>query len=184
MKEKINTAKDKMQKSIASYEHELKSIRAGRANPSILDKITVEYYGVPTKIDQMAAISVPEARTLLIQPWDPSVLSQIEKAINAADTGINPTNDGKVIRMMFPPLTEERRKDIVKDVHKLCEECKDALRAIRREANEKIKAMKKDSGITEDDIKSGEEQIQKLTDKFCKEADEISKAKEIEIMSV
>ena len=184
MQETIKKTEEKMQKSIASLEHELKSIRAGRANPAVLEKVTVDYYGVPTKIDQMAAISVPEARLLVIQPWDGSTLSTIEKAINAADLGLNPNNDGKVIRINFPPLNEERRRDLVKDVHKHAEEGKVAVRSIRRDANEKLKGLKKDAAITEDELKVGEEKVQKLTDKYCKNAEEVAKEKEKEIMEI
>ena len=184
MKTVINKAEEKMKKSIASLEHEYTAIRAGRANPSVLDKINVDYYGVPTKINQMAAVSVSEARMLVIQPWDMSTLKTIEKAIQTSDLGINPTNDGKVIRIAFPPLTEERRKELVKDVHKLAEESKVAIRSIRRDANEKLKAMKKDSAITEDDLKDGEKEVQNLTDKYCKKADDTAMAKEKEIMEI
>lgn len=184
MKETIKKAEEKMQKSIASLEHEFKSIRAGRANPAVLDKIHVDYYGVTTKIEQMAAISVPEARMLVIQPWDASTVSQIEKAILASDLGINPTNDGKVIRIAFPQLNEERRKELTKEIAKFGEEGKVAIRSIRRDANEKLKSLKKDSTITEDDLKVGEEQIQKLTDKYCKEVDELVKLKDKEIMEI
>lgn len=184
MNERIKKTEEKMGKSIASLEHELKGVRAGRANPSILDKISVDYYGVPTKIEQMAAISIPEARTLVIQPWDGSTLSQIEKAILTADIGINPNNDGKVIRLNFPQLNEERRRELVKDIAKMGEESKVAVRSIRRDANEKLKAMKKDSTITEDELKIGEDKVQKLTDKFCKVIDETVKAKDKEIMEL
>lgn len=184
MKERIKKTEDKMEKSISALKSNYKTIRAGRANPAVLDKVTVDYYGVPTKIDQMAAISVPEARLMVIQPWDMSTLSAIEKAIQTADLGFNPNNDGKVIRIAFPPLNEERRRELTKEVSKLCEECKVAIRGIRRDANEKIKAMKKEGTITEDDMKQGEEQIQKLTDKYCKIADEVSKEKEKEIMEI
>lgn len=184
MQETIKKTEEKMQKSIAALEHDFKAIRAGRANPAVLEKISVDYYGVPTKIDQMAAISVPEARLLVIQPWDMSTLSTIEKAILASDLGLNPNNDGKVLRINFPPLNEERRKDIVKDINKHAEETKVAIRSIRRDANEKLKALKKDSTITEDDLKVGEEKIQKLTDKYCKVVDDVAKDKEKEIMSV
>lgn len=184
MKQVLNKTEEKMKKSIEALNNEFKSIRAGKANGAILDKIHVDYYGVPTKIDQMAAISVPEARMLVIQPWDISVIKEIEKAILTSDLGLNPTNDGKVLRISFPPLTEERRRTLVKDVGKFGEEGKVAIRSIRRDANEKLKAMKKDAEITEDDLKTGEEQIQKLTDKFCKEVDELVKLKEKEIMEI
>lgn len=184
MKERINKTEEKMKKSVQSLENELKSVRAGRANPAVLDKITVDYYGVPTKIDQMAAISVPEARLLVIQPWDMSTLSQIEKAILASDLGINPNNDGKVIRISFPPLNEERRRDLVKEVNKTGEEGKISIRSIRRDANEKLKTMKKNSEISEDELKTGEDLVQKLTDKYCKLIDEKIKAKEKEVMEI
>lgn len=184
MKERIQKTEDKMKKSIIALENDLKSVRAGRANAAVLDRITVDYYGVPTKIDQMAAISVPEARMLMIQPWDVSVISQIEKAISAADLGINPTSDGKVIRMSFPQPTQERRRDLVKDVSRMGEDGKIAIRAIRRDANEKLKAMKKNSEISEDDLKVGEEKVQKLTDKYCKDVDTLVKEKEKEIMEI
>ena len=184
MKQVYENANERMHKTIRALNGEYDSIRAGRANASVLDKIQVDYYGVPTPINQMAAISVAEARILTIQPWDASTLHAIEKAIQTSDLGINPTNDGKVIRIAFPPLTEERRKELVKDVHKIAEESKVAIRSIRRDANEKLKAMKKDSAITEDDLKDGEKEIQNLTDKFCKKVDEIAKAKENEIMEI
>mgnify|MGYP002516275167 FL=1 len=184
MQELLKNTEEKMEKSIAALEREYKSIRAGRANASVLDRITVDYYGAPTPIQQMAAVSIPEARTLMIQPWDPSVLKDIEKAILTSEIGINPQNDGKVIRLNFPPLTEERRKDIVKEVRKKCEEAKVALRNQRRDALDKLKALKKASEITEDEESNGEKKIQNLTDKFCKECDELSVAKEKEIMEL
>ncbi len=184
MQELLKNTEEKMEKSIGALEREYKSIRAGRANASVLDRITVDYYGAPTPIQQMAAVSIPEARTLMIQPWDPSVLKDIEKAILTSEIGINPQNDGKVIRLNFPPLTEERRKDIVKEVRKKCEEAKVALRNQRRDALDKLKALKKASEITEDEESNGEKKIQNLTDKFCKECDELSVAKEKEIMEL
>lgn len=184
MKELLKKAESKMQKSIAALENEYAAIRAGRANPAVLNKIVVDYYGAPTPIQQMAAVSVAEARVLVIQPWDMSTLRSIEKAIQSSDLGINPTNDGKVIRIAFPQLTEDRRKEIVKDIHKLAEDSKVSIRSIRRDTNEKLKAMKKDSAITEDDLKDGEKQVQNLTDKYCKEAEETAKKKEKEIMSI
>jgi ribosome recycling factor len=184
MKELMKKTETKMEKSIAALENEYSAIRAGRANPAVLDKIMVDYYGVPTKIQQMAAISVAEARVLVIQPWDATTLKSIEKAILTSDLGINPANDGKVLRIAFPQLTEERRKEIVKDIHKMGEEGKVAIRSIRRDANEKLKAMKKNSEITEDDLKDGEKQIQNLTDKFCKKVEEVEKKKEKEIMEI
>jgi ribosome recycling factor len=184
MSELYNKCQEKMDKSIASLEKEFASIRAGRANPAVLDKILVDYYGTPTPIQQMAAVSVPEGRTLLIQPWDKSALNNIERAIQASDIGINPTNDGSVIRLNFPPLTEERRRDIVKEIKKFGEDCKVAIRSIRRDILEKYKAQKKEGTITEDDLKSAEKKIQDLTDKFCKEADDLVVVKEKEIMEI
>lgn len=180
----LKNTEERMQKTAQALEREYKSIRAGRANVSVLDKIQVDYYGVPTPIQQMAAVSVPEARTLLIQPWDASVVKEIEKAILTSDIGINPQNDGKVIRLNFPPLTEERRKEIVKDVRKKGEESKVAARNIRRDALERLKAMKKAGDITEDDEQNGEKKIQNITDKYCKDIDNLSAAKEKEIMEI
>lgn len=184
MKEQLKLAEEKMKKTLQVLAGDYAAIRAGRANPAVLDKIVVDYYGAPTPIPQMAAVSVSEARVLVIQPWDASTLTPIQKAIQTSDLGINPTNDGKVIRIMFPQLTEERRKEITKDVSKLCEESKVAIRSIRRDAIDKFKAMKKNSEITEDDLKTAEKDIQTLTDKYCKEADDMSVKKEKEIMSV
>lgn len=184
MKELLKKAESKMQKAVQALEAEYASIRAGRANPAVLDKIMVDYYGVPTQIQSMAAISVAEARVLVIQPWDMSSLKSIEKAIQTSDLGINPTNDGKVIRIAFPQLTEERRKEIVKEIHKMAEERKIVVRNIRREVNDKLKTMKKDSSITEDDLKDGEKQVQNLTDKYCKEVEQVASKKEKEIMSI
>ena len=184
MKETIANIEVKMQKSIDALNNEYASIRAGRANPAILDKIKVEYYGTPTPINQLGNVSVPEARTLLIQPWDASVLKEIEKEIQKSDIGINPTNDGKVIRLTFPPLTEERRKALVKDVAKISENAKVSVRNIRRDGIDKIKALKKDNKITEDDVKEAEDKIQKITDKFVKNIDDIAKEKEKEILTV
>jgi len=184
MKEVMNTAKEKMSKCVSSIETEYASIRAGRANPAVLDKITVDYYGVPTQINAMAAIAVSEARVLVITPWDASTLKPIEKAILASDIGITPTNDGKAIRITFPQLTEERRKELCKQVKKLAEDGKVAVRNVRRDAMEKFKDMKKNSEITEDDMKNCEKDIQKLTDKYCDEMDAACSAKEKEIMTV
>ena len=184
MKEVMNTANEKMSKCVSSIETEYASIRAGRANPAVLDKITVDYYGVPTQINAMAAIAVSEARVLVITPWDASTLKPIEKAILASDIGITPTNDGKAIRITFPQLTEERRKELCKQVKKLAEDGKVAVRNVRRDAMEKFKAMKKNSEITEDDMKNCEKDIQKLTDKYCDEMDAACSAKEKEIMTV
>ena len=180
----FNLANEKMEKSINSLKYEYNSIRAGRANAAVLDRISVDYYGSPTPINQMAAISVPEPRVLAIQPWDMSALSLIEKAILASDLGINPSNDGRIIRLVFPALTEERRKQLSKDVSKYAEEAKVAVRQIRRDCIEKIKTMKKNSEITEDDQKNGEEEIQKITDDFVKRIDEIAAAKTKEIMEI
>lgn len=186
MKEQIKNTKEKMQKTIASLEREFTSIRAGRANPNILDKVSAEYWGVPTPINQMASISVAEARILVIQPFEKTakVLTAIEKAINASDIGINPTNDGNSIRLVFPQLTEERRKDLCKTIKKYGEEAKVTIRNARRDAMDKFKAMKKNAEITEDDMKNSETEIQKLTDKFCADVDKIVADKEKEIMSI
>ena len=184
IQERLAKTEEKMKKSVAALDNEYKSIHAGRATPAILDKLTVEYYGAPTKIDQMAAISVPEARLMVIQPWDPTTLNAIQKAILASDLGLNPANDGKVLRISFPPLTEERRREISKEVAKYAEECKVAIRSLRRDANDKLKALKKSAEITEDDLKVGEEKVQKLTDKYVKIVDEHAKAKEKEIMEI
>ena len=161
-----------------------KEIRAGRANPAVLDKVMVDYYGVPTPINQMAAVSVPEARLLVVQPWDASTLKEIEKAINTADIGINPQNDGKVIRLSFPQLTEEHRKNLQKDISKRGEEAKVAIRNVRRDAMDDIKKLKKDNEITEDEQKDGEKKLQDITDDFVKQADSITKKKEEEILSI
>lgn len=184
MKEQMNIAKEKMAKCLKSLSHEFTTIRAGRANPSVLDKISVDYYGAPTPINQMAAISVAEARILVIQPWDASTLKLIEKAIQVSDLGINPTNDGKLLRIVFPQLTEERRKELVKQVRKNGEEAKVTIRSIRRDTMEKYKAMKKNSEITEDDLANCEKDVQKLTDKYCADIDAAVAEKEKEIMSI
>ncbi|MBR1863454.1 MAG: ribosome recycling factor [Ruminococcus sp.] len=184
MKEIKNKAKEKMEKSVNVLLSDFAAIRAGRANAAVLDKIRVDYWGTPTPISQMAAISVAEARILVITPWDKSTLKSIEKAIQASDIGINPQNDGQVIRLIFPQLTEDRRKEIVKEVKKLGEECKVAVRSIRRDAIEKIKAKKKNNEITEDEQKDGEEDIQKLTDKFVKEIDGHVADKEKEVLAI
>lgn len=184
MKDTINAAKEKMTKSLNALGNEFASIRAGRANPAVLDKVLVDYYGSPTLVNQMAAISVAEARILVIQPWDKSTLKLIEKAIIASDIGITPTNDGTVIRLVFPQLTEERRKELCKTVKKYGEECKVTVRSIRRDTMEKFKKMKKDSVITEDDMKDCEKKVQDLTDKFCGDVDKAVSEKEKEIMTV
>lgn len=184
MKELLKNTEEKMNKTIGVLEREYKSIRAGRANIAVLDRITVDYYGCPTPIQQMAAVSVPEPRILMIQPWDATTLKEIEKAILTSDIGINPQNDGRVIRLSFPPLTEERRKEIVKEVRKTAEDNKVAIRNTRRDAIEKLKALKKANTVTEDDVADGEKKIQNLTDKFCKEIDELASSKEKEIMEI
>ena len=179
-----NIYEEKMNKTISVFEENLSEIRAGRANPAILNKITVDYYGVPTPINQVAGISVPEARMILIQPWDMNLLKEIEKEILKSDIGINPNNDGKVIRLNFPELNEERRKEIVKDIRKLAEEAKVAIRSIRRDAMDEAKEMQKKSEITEDDLKNEENEIQKLTDKKVEEIDNMLANKEKEVMSI
>ena len=184
MQEIKNKAKEKMQKSVNVMLSDFAAIRAGRANPAVLDKIRVEYYGAPTPVNQMAAISVAEARILVITPWDKTTLKAIEKAIQASDIGINPQNDGQTIRLIFPQLTEDRRKEIVKDIKKNGEDTKVAVRSIRRDAIEKIKGKKKNNEITEDEQKDGEDAIQKITDKFIKEIDEHVAEKEKEILSI
>ena len=184
MKEQLKKAEERMGRRIDHLCKEYSEIRAGRANPAVLDNVKVDYYGAPTPVNQLAAVSVTEARTLTIQPWDTSILRQIEKAIQKSDIGINPNNDGKVIRMQFPPLTEDRRKDIVKDVQKLAEETKVQIRNVRRETIEKLKAMKKASELTEEDLKQGEKKTQELTDKFTKKVDSISADKQKEIMEL
>lgn len=184
MKETIDRAKEKMVKCLGALDTELATIRAGRANPAVLDKITMDYYGAVTPINQMASISVSEARILVVQPYDASVLVKIEKAIQASDLGINPTNDGKVLRIVFPQLTEDRRKDLVKVIAKNGEDSKIAIRNVRRDAIDKLKSLKKNAEITEDDLKNAEKQIQTLTDKYCDKVDEALKVKEKEIMSI
>lgn len=175
---------EKMNKRVEGFHSELKTIRAGRANASVLDKVTVEYYGAQTPIAQIGAISSPEPRMLVIQPWDVSILGQIEKAINKSEIGIAPQNDGKVIRLNFPPLTEERRKELVKSVKKYSEEAKVQVRNARRDAMDDFKKKQKASEITEDDLKGIEKDIQNLTDKYIKEIDDITAAKEKEILEV
>lgn len=175
---------EKMKKTLSVLDDQLASVRAGRANPKILDKILVDYYSVPTPINQLANIMVPEARMIAIQPWDASVLKEIEKAIQKADIGINPNNDGKIIRLIFPELTEERRKELVKDIKKLAEDSKVAIRSIRRDGIEEFKAKQKANEITEDDLHIAEEQIQKLTDKYTGLIDNAYTEKEKEIMSI
>lgn len=184
MKLDVKPFEEKMKKSIESYKLELDTVRAGRANAKILDRITVDYYGTPTPINQLGTISVPDARTLVIQPWDSTILKEIEKAILASDIGITPANDGKLIRLVFPQLTEERRKDLKKQVSKLGEDAKVAIRNIRRDAMDKAKDMKKNSEMTEDEQKASEKTVQDLTDKYIKEIDVITASKEKEIMEI
>ncbi len=180
----LDNMQERMEKVIDNLEANYSEIRAGRANPAILNRVSVEYYGVPTPINQVASVSVPEARLIVIQPWDRSILSQIEKAIEKADIGIHPMNDGGVIRLSFPELTEERRKEIVKDVKKTAEEAKVAVRNIRRDEMDEAKAKLKNKEISEDEEKALEDKIQKETDKYVAKIDEISDKKEKEIMSV
>ena len=184
LKDDYKIYEEKMQKSIDSAAADFASVRAGRANAAVLDRITVDYYGTPTPIQQIAAISTPDPRILQISPWDNSALKSIEKAILASDLGFNPNNDGKVLRIVFPPLTEERRRDLAKDIRKYGEESKVAVRSIRRDLMEKLKAMKKDGELTEDDLKDGEKEAQKLTDKYCKDVDLMTEKKEKEIMEL
>ncbi len=176
--------KEKMEKCLTSLERDFSAIRAGRANPAVLDRITVDYYGVPTPVNQLAAISVPEARLLIIQPWDTSTLKEIEKAINTSDIGIHPQNDGKVIRLSFPQLTEEHRKGLQKDISKRGEEAKVAIRNIRRDAIDDIKKLKKENEITEDDQKTGEKKLQDITDDYVGQVEKITGKKEEEILSI
>ena len=184
MKEIQNKLQQQMEKTIEALKHEFSTIRAGRANAQMLDKIRVDYYGTPTPINQVGSISVPEPRTLMINPWDKSAMKDIETAIRNSDLGLNPTNDGEVIRLNVPALTEERRKELCKQAKKASEEFKVRLRNERRDANDKLKKMQKDGEITEDELKRGQEDVQKLTDKFVKEVDEIGKVKEKDIMTV
>ena len=184
MSEKVNLYQEKMNKTLANLESEYATIRAGRANPHVLDKVTVDYYGTPTPINQVGNVTVPEARLLQIQPWDSSMLKAIEKAINMSDIGINPNNDGKVIRLVFPELTEERRKELVKDIKKKGEAAKVAVRNVRRDANDTLKKMEKSTDITEDERKEGEEKIQKMTDKYVAKIDKSVENKSKEIMTV
>ncbi|MDD7143860.1 MAG: ribosome recycling factor [bacterium] len=183
MNERCKVYEEKMQKTLKNLDGELASIRAGRANPNILNKLTVDYYGTPTPIQQVANISVPEARLIQIQPWEKKLIREIEKAIQMSDIGINPTNDGSVIRLVFPELTEERRKELVKDVKKKGEAAKVAVRNIRRDGNDAFKKLK-GTEVSEDEIKDMEEDLQKLTDKYIKEVDKAVEAKSKEVMTV
>ena len=184
MDERLQIFQDKMEKSLANLNEEFAGIRAGRANPHVLDKLRVDYYGTPSPIQSVANVSVPEPRMIQIQPWEASMVKEIEKAILTSDLGINPTNDGKTVRLLFPELTEERRKELAKDVKKKGDNAKVALRNIRRDANELIKKMEKKKEISEDDSKEGQDNIQKLTDKKIKAIDEIKAKKEKEVMAV
>ncbi len=184
MDERLNKYEDKMQKSLNNLYSEYNSIRAGRANPHVLDDVMVDYYGTPTPIQQVANVSVPEARMILIQPWEASMVKEIERAINTSDIGINPTNDGKTVRLVFPELTEERRKELAKDVKKKGENTKVAIRNIRRDANDSFKKLSKQEDVSEDDIKELEDEVQKLTDKYIKKVDEAASEKTEEILTV
>jgi len=180
----LKSANEKMEKAVAAYSRELATVRAGRANASVLDKVQVDYYGAPTPVVQLANITVPEARSLVIQPYDKTSIGDIEKAILKADLGLNPSNDGTVIRIAFPALTEERRRDLVKVVKKYAEEAKVAVRNVRRDGNDDLKKLEKAGEITEDDLRGYTEDIQKETDKYIAKVDEIAKNKEKEIMEV
>lgn len=184
MKEVLKKNDERMQRRIDHLVEEYKSIRAGRANAAVLDKVTVDYYGVPTPVNQLSSLSVTEARTLTIQPYDASSLRAIEKAIQMSEVGINPQNDGKVIRLVFPPLTEDKRKEIAKDIAHIAEDTKVQIRNVRRDTLEKLKAMKKDGELTEDDLKDGEKKVQKSTDNFIKEVDAVADKKKKEIMEI
>lgn len=184
VKELLHDTEDRMEKSIAAFKKDLAGLRAGRATPALLDKVQVDYYGVPTPISQMASVSVPESRTLVIQPWDKGQLKPIEKAIQKSDLGLTPVSDGTVIRLTIPQMTEERRHDLVKSVRKKAEECRVAIRNIRREANDLLKELQKGHEISEDEQKRGQEEVQKITDKQIKAVDEITSAKEAEVMEV
>ena len=183
MSEQVSVYESKMKKTLASVEEERMKIGAGRANPNILNKLTVDYYGTPTSIQQVGNISVPEARMIVIQPWEKSMIKEIEKAINMSDIGINPTNDGQVVRLVFPELTEDRRKELVKDVKKKGEQAKVAVRNIRRDGNDAFKKLK-GSDVSEDEIKDLETELQKVTDKYIKEVDKAVDEKSKEVMTV
>lgn len=180
----LEDAENRMKKSLTVLQSDYSAVRAGRANPAVLDKIRVDYYGTPTPINQLAAVAVSEARILTIQPWDVSVCKAIQRAIETSDLGINPQTDGKIIRLAFPPLSEERRRDLSKEISKMAEECKVAIRSIRRDAMEKLKDEKKSSELSEDDLKHAEKKAQDLTDKYCKEADQAFETKKKEIMEI
>ena len=180
----LSNAKEKMEKAVAAYSRELSTVRAGRASASVLDKVQVDYYGAPTPVVQLANITVPEARLLVIQPYDKTSIGDIEKAILKADLGLNPSNDGTVIRIAFPALTEERRRELVKVVKKYSEDAKVAVRNVRRDANDELKKLEKNGDITEDDLRGYTEDIQKETDKYIAKVDDVTKNKEKEIMEV
>lgn len=184
MQEILKKAEDHMKKTISVLQNDYAAIRAGRANPAVLDKLRVDYYGTPTAINQLAAVSVAEARVLTIQPWDASVCRAIEKAIQTSDISINPQSDGKIIRITFPQLTEDRRKELAKEISKMAEESKVAVRNIRREAMDKLKLKKKGGELTEDDLKQAEKKTQDLTDKYCKEIESVEAKKKKEIMEI
>ena len=184
MKETINQAKAKMEKCLNALGNEFASIRAGRANPAVLDKVMVDYYGAPTPINTLAAVSVSEGRSLVISPWDKQVLKLIEKAIQASDIGINPTNDGSVIRLVFPQPTEERRKELAKEVKGIGDKAKVTIRSVRRDTIEVFKKMQKNSEITEDDLKDCENKVQKITDEYCDKIDKLTADKEKEVTTV
>ncbi|TYQ13025.1 UNVERIFIED_CONTAM: ribosome recycling factor [Acetivibrio alkalicellulosi] len=183
-KEEYKNIEEKMDKTIQVLKNELNGVRAGRANPTVLDRVSIDYYGTPTPINQLANVSVPEARVIIIQPWETKLLKDIEKEIQKSDIGINPNNDGKVIRLVFPALTEERRKELTKVVKKFGEEAKVAIRSIRRDGIEKMKSMKKKAEITEDDLKIAEKDIQNMTDKYIEDIDTIVQLKDEEILEV
>ncbi len=179
-----NIIKEKMNKAIDNLNEKFSEVRAGRANPAILNKVKIDYYGTPTPVNQVAGVSVPEARMIVIQPWDISILKEVEKAILASDIGINPNNDGKVIRLVFPELTEERRKELVKDLKKMAEDSKIVIRNIRRDSIDSAKKSQKDGEMTEDELKGAENKIQELTDNAVKEIDKLLENKENEILSI
>jgi len=184
LKEAIKEAEEKMKKSIEILRKEYSTLRAGRANPAILEKVLVEYYGTPTPINQLASIAAPEPRLLTIQPWDKTIVPAVEKAILKSDLGLNPSSDGGIIRIVIPQLTQERRLELVKMIKKKAEECRVSIRNVRRETNERIKALEKNKTISEDESKKGQEDVQKMTDKYIKEVDHVLEAKEKEIMEV
>ena len=184
IKDVLRETEDKMKKSVQSLQKDLGGLRAGRATPALLEKLVVEYYGVPSPVHQVAGVTVPDARTLVIQPWDKALLKPIEKAIQKSDLGLTPNSDGSLIRLSIPPLTTERRNELVKVAKKKAEEARVAIRNLRRDANEMVKKLEKDGSASEDQAKKGQEEVQKLTDKYVKEADEVLLAKEAEIMEV